>query len=96
MRLREIEVRIVKLEAIHRTNPFAGMSEEELEREIALRMDRVAARYGKDYACTAEALRANPEPVSQRAADGFEWFIERNCRKQEYREWRDGVLTERA
>jgi len=46
MRLREIETRVAKLEATHKANPLAGLSEEEIERQLVAAMDSSSANYG--------------------------------------------------
>jgi hypothetical protein len=96
MTLKQIEARITKLEAMHRANPFAGMSNEEIERELVARLDRIAADFDGDYGATAAALEASPDPFDREMAGRITRLVERQRQQQEFREWCAAAMAEQA
>lgn len=61
MRLREIEARVVRLEAARKANAFAGMSEQEIDREAIRLLDQLIGPDGSFAAVVAE-MAASDEP----------------------------------
>ncbi|MCJ2054782.1 synembryn [Methylobacterium sp. J-070] len=77
MRPKEFEARVVRLEATRKANPFAGMTEEEIEAEARQMLDLLISSSGSSASVVAE-MAASDEPVIRDGArTTVEWFGER-------------------
>jgi hypothetical protein len=87
MRLRTLEARVIRLEARQGTDPLAGMTEEDLNREIEACMNTLATDHGGDIEATLSALVASSDPLDRQVAAGYAEVIETRRREREHREW---------
>ncbi|SFM62207.1 hypothetical protein [Methylobacterium pseudosasicola] len=74
MRLKEIEARVVKLEAARRSNAFAGMSEEEIEAEAKRLLDDLIGESGSFAEVVAEMVASDEPDIREGARTTVEWF----------------------
>ena len=67
MRLKEIEARVVRLEATRKANRYAGMTYEEIEALAQQKLGRLIEHYGSFPAVVA-AMETSGEPSLQEGA----------------------------
>ncbi|MCJ2051715.1 synembryn [Methylobacterium sp. J-070] len=77
MRLKEIEARVVKLEASRKADPFAGMSEEEIEAEAKRLLDCLIGESGSFASVVAEMAASDEPDIRDGARATVAWFGDR-------------------
>ena len=74
MRLKEIEARVVRLEATRKANPFAGMTKEEIEAEAKRLLDCLIGESGNFASVVAEMAASDEPDIHDGAWATVEWF----------------------
>ncbi|MCJ2054034.1 hypothetical protein [Methylobacterium sp. J-070] len=77
MRLKEIEARVVRLEATRKANPFAGMNYKEIEAEAQRLLDLLIGNSGSFVSVVAEMAASNEPDIREGARATIEWFGDR-------------------
>ena len=77
MRLRTLEARVVRLEARRDTNPFASMTEGEIEAEAKRLLDYLIGPDGSFAAVVAEMAASDEPDIRDGARTTVKWFGER-------------------
>lgn len=93
MGLRALEARVARLEARQGSDLFAGMTEEDLNREIEACMNTLATDYGGDIEATLCALVASSDPLDRQVAAGYAELMEIRRRDREHREWTERQMA---
>lgn len=74
MRIKEIEAKIAKLEASPRFSGLARLSDAELDRQIVLGLNEMAADW-PSFGAMVSSLRESPMPADKDLAGQIEAFI---------------------